>query len=182
MSPKSPPLAEQTICLSHQAEFPWLPEIPGQCLFPKFLPPQSLCRRLHSSVIISWEPLFIYWKSQTLAWANGVSWEAHHPHSPVETICSYVGDGRVASGGKKREKPFCSIQAGSMVSIHCFLWLRIGHVTQMCQQAELELLVWGLSLCSVLADKKYLLGMYCNNKASSAYIWVTLYKPGSHGL
>ena len=109
MSPKSPPLAEQTICLSHQAEFPWLPEIPGQCLFPKFLPPQSLCRRLHSSVIISWEPLFIHWKSQTLVWANGVSWDA--PPSAFFSGDHLLLCGRWASG-KWRE------EAGEALLLH----------------------------------------------------------------
>lgn len=101
MSPKSHPLAEQTICLSHQAEFSWLPEIPGQCLFPKFLPPQSLCRRLHSSVLIYWEPLFIYWKTQTLARANGVSWEA--PPAAFSSGDHLLLCGRWASGKWREE-------------------------------------------------------------------------------
>lgn len=125
---------------------------------------------------------FYLLEDQTLARANGVSWELHQLHSPVETTCSCVGGWASGKWRKKWVKPFCSIQARSMVSIHCSLWLRIWHVTQNVPAGRTRTPGLRLSLCSVWADKKYLLKlkMHCNNKASSAYIWVILYKSGSH--
>lgn len=157
----------------------WLPEIPGQCLFPKFLPPQSLCRRLHSSVLIYWEPLLSTGRPKHWHGQMGYPGKLHQLHSPVETTCSCVGGGRSA----RREEgwsPSGSIQVPSMVSIHCSLWLRIWHVTQNVSAGRTRTPGLGAVTVFCLADKKYLLGMHCNNKASSAYIWVILYKSGSH--
>lgn len=96
-----------------------------------------------------------------------------HPETPSSAFSSgdhlITSAGRESWGGRGRQ-PFCSVQTLSWFSICCSLWLRTGHMIQTVPGAGLEVLVYRLSMCPVFANKKYLIGICCNNKASSAYI------------